>query len=336
MAAGATITRFLSIFGLTASVLIVPGCATRNNVDPFEGFNRSMFQVDRTLDRFILNPVVQVYDKVLPTPVHTGVNNFFSNTFEPARVVNDLLQLDIADALNDMARFFVNTTAGIGGLFDLASKMGMIKHANDFGITLAKWGVRRSAYLYIPCLGPMTVRDTFSVGVDYFILNPISYIPTDKIRLGLVGLGKVHYRWRWLPARKVIEDSFDPYVFVRDVYLQKRQAMINEVVQGHHAAEDTFIHDVEEEPIITEEDRLEAHHQRSQSQQQLSTPTPTPAAPPKTLEVPQGHYPVSELQEQFEQALLGPLLPLPVTPKPGHRVSVPHLPHAVAVSQYSW
>lgn len=267
-----SLRQFLAISTLVLS-LFIPSCCSPENPDPFEKLNRSLYKVDQTLDKYILNPVVQVYDKALPSFVHTGVDNFFSNTFEPARIANDLLQFDVADALNDFGRFFVNSTVGVLGIFDVAKHMGMVKHRNDFGITLAKWGIRNTPYLYLPCLGPMTVRDSLSIGVDYFLLNPISYIPSDKVRLSLIGLGKVHYRWKWLPAKKVIDESFDPYVFVRNAYLQKRQAMIDEVVNGHHAAEDTFVKGFEDEPVtITEED----HHEAKENKAQLeNTPSDT-------------------------------------------------------------
>lgn len=241
---------------LCSSIVLLSGCATQNNIDPIEPFNRTMFKLDRNINHYVLRPFVDLYDH-LPNPVHKGVNNFFSNTLEPTRIVNALLQADVDDALNDLGRLIVNTSIGIGGLFDVATKLGMEKHQNDFGITLGKWGVRRSAYLYIPLLGPYTVRDTLSLGVDYFLLNPISYIDTDKIRLSLLALGKIHYEHKLLPAQPVIDDAFDPYVFVRDAYLQKRNAMINEVVEAHHAATDAFVYE-HDDLDITAEDLAEA------------------------------------------------------------------------------
>lgn len=258
----------LTQWTIASCALFATSCATPERPDPLEPINRVLYGVDRVVDRAVVWPIAKVYD-LFPNRVHTSVGNFFSNTFEPAVVANDILQGDINDAVTDTARFILNTTFGVGGLFDFATHIGLVKHYNDFGITLAKWGIKNSAYLYIPCIGPMTIRDTASLAVDYWLFNPISYIHYDKVRLSIVGVGKVHWRWRFLPVDKVIRESFDPYVFTRDAFLQKRRAMINEVVVGHHSPEDTFVHELEEEPIITDEDLIEAEQKNEVLEQRV-------------------------------------------------------------------
>lgn len=239
---------------IIASTLLLVSCATTQNEDPFEKFNRSAYLLNTTVDNYLFRPLADIYNTAMPNPVIKGVNNFFSNTMEISRIANDLLQADFGDAVSDFSRLAINTTIGIGGIFDVATHAGLTKHRNDFGITLAKWGYTNSAYLVIPLLGPMTVRDSFSLAVDYYALNPVSYIDSEQIRFSLLGLGKVHYRSKFLTADKVIKDAFDPYVFVRDAYLQKRRAMINKVVLGHHAAEDTFVHEFEDQTSDNEQD----------------------------------------------------------------------------------
>lgn len=252
---------------VTASTLLLTSCATTQNEDPFEKFNRSAYLLNTTVDTYLVRPLADIYNTAMPNPVIKGVNNFFSNTMEISRIANDLLQGDLGDAASDFGRLAINSTVGILGIFDVATHAGLVKHRNDFGVTLAKWGYTNSAYLVIPLLGPMTVRDSLSVAVDYYALNPVSYIQSDKIRLGLIGLGKVHYRSKILTADKVVNDAFDPYVFVRDAYLQKRRAMIDKVVLGHHAAEDTFVQEIEEKPSSSESEKTTEEHDKKEEAQ---------------------------------------------------------------------
>lgn len=212
------------------SMLSVVGCAINNAnpKDPFESGNRKIYAFNYALDRVIVRPVAKVYDFVMPNIAQKGVLNVFANVGEVPNVVNDLLQAEPAWTLVDTWRFVINTTVGVCGLFDVASKMGLPKHKQDFGLTLAKWSgsVDGGPYIMLPFFGPSNVRDT--VGLPFnFVFNPISYIhPTWKYAV-VKGTDVVSTRANLLMADKVIDEAFDPYIFVRNAYFQNRENLIN-------------------------------------------------------------------------------------------------------------
>ena len=145
-----------ALFALSFGITL----ADENPRDPYEGFNRAMYSVNDALDRAALKPVAKAYDAVLPLPVRAGVGNFFGNTGDLWIGINDVMQGKFADAGIDVARLLVNSTLGIFGLFDVASEIGLEKHEEDFGQTMAVWGVPSGPYLFWPLIGPRTVRDT--------------------------------------------------------------------------------------------------------------------------------------------------------------------------------
>lgn len=210
---------------------ILGGCATSGNPkDPMEGFNRAMYSIHEGIDTAVMKPVATGYDNVLPDPVRTGVTNFFSNIGDIMVSVNNLLQGKPGEAASDAGRFVVNSTVGVLGVFDVASKMGMQKHDEDFGQTFGRWGVEPGAYVFIPLLGPRTARDTVGVAVDLWAdpLNRVENIPT---RNSLWALRAVNTRANLLPADKVIEEAaLDKYSYIRDAYLQNRRSL---VYDGH-------------------------------------------------------------------------------------------------------
>jgi len=218
------------IASLLLSFALLSGCATIEGEadpdDPLESFNRSMYSFNDALDRAILKPVAQGYNAVLPSPVNKGVSNFFSNLEDIVVVFNDLLQLKIDQALSDTARVFFNSTLGIFGLLDVASGMDMPKHDEDFGQTLGYWGVDTGAYIVWPFFGPSNVRDTFGSISDAYV-NPLYDITPRDTQTGLVVLNVVDTRAGLLSASKILEEAaLDPYLFVRDAYLQKRQNLV--------------------------------------------------------------------------------------------------------------
>jgi phospholipid-binding lipoprotein MlaA len=200
--------------------------------DRFERFNRSMYKFNTALDRAILRPLTRAYVKVTPQPVRKGVTNFLTNLDYPETVVNNFLQGKIGDGVNDIARLLVNTTLGIGGLFDPATGMGLDRHVEDFGQTLGRWGVHDGPYLMLPILGPSTVRDAFGLAPDYLLLHEIETVQlfhdNAYIEWSLLAVEAVNRRAQLLDEDKILERTYDPYAFLRNAYLQRRAYLIND------------------------------------------------------------------------------------------------------------
>jgi phospholipid-binding lipoprotein MlaA len=208
--------------GLTA-------CATtaNNPKDPYEGFNRAMFAVNEGID-VVVKPVAKGYDAAAPLPVKAGVGNFFGNIYDVWTAFNNFLQGKGGQGLSDVGRVLVNTTIGIGGVFDVASEMGLEKHAEDFGQTLGTWGVGEGPYFYWPLIGPRTTRDTFGWMVDSYA-DPVWRIDDVAWRNSLVGVRYIDLRASLLPTDKVVDQAaFDKYNYIRDAYLQNRRSEIRD------------------------------------------------------------------------------------------------------------
>ena len=205
-----------------------PALADEAVRDPVEGFNRAMFAVNEGLDTVLVKPVAQAYDYVVPLPAKAGVGNFFWNISDVRNVLNNALQGKLADAGNDLGRLLINSTVGIFGLFDVASELGLEKHDEDFGQTLAVWGWDESSFLYWPLLGPRTVRDTGGWVVDVYTEPTWGTINKSvAARNSLVALRFVDVRADLLPTDKVVEEAaLDKYAYVRDAYLQRRRNQI--------------------------------------------------------------------------------------------------------------
>lgn len=226
-----------SLTSLMKNLLIIStcwltACATTGpngevNVDPYEGFNRKIFGFNDGLDRYILKPVAKGYQAITPNFIEHGVSNFFSNLSEVGSLVNATLQGKPKQGAKHTGRFLINSTLGIAGLFDVAKYMNLEKtDAEDFGQTLAVWGVDSGPYIVIPFLGSSTIRGGVSIPVDR-ALDPLSYYPEDDMaRLGLNALEIIDLRARLLKAEEFI--SGDRYLFIRDAYLQRREFLIND------------------------------------------------------------------------------------------------------------
>lgn len=217
------------VSGLTA-------CATtaNNPKDPFEGFNRAMFTVNEGFD-VVIKPVAQGYDAAAPLPVKAGIGNFFGNLYDVWTAFNNFLQGKGQQGISDVGRVLVNTTIGIGGVFDVASEMGLDKHTEDFGQTMGRWGVGDGPYFYWPLIGPRTTRDTLGWLVDSYA-DPVWRLNDVGLRNTLVGVRYVDLRASLLPTDKIVEQAaFDKYNYVRDAYLQNRRSEINDgktVIEG--------------------------------------------------------------------------------------------------------
>jgi phospholipid-binding lipoprotein MlaA len=194
--------------------------------DPYEGFNRTMFAVNEAIDDVLARPLAKAYDAAVPLPMKASVGNFFGNVGDLWIGANDLLQGKPANAGVDFGRLLINSTVGILGLFDVASELGLEKHDEDFGQTLATWGYQDSAYVFLPVLGPRTVRDTAGVVVDLAV-DPVGHSRPISARNSMRALRFVDLRASLLPADKVIEEAaLDKYAYIRDGYIQRRRGQI--------------------------------------------------------------------------------------------------------------
>lgn len=217
------------VYGLVClSVLLGASSSFANEKDPWEGFNRGVFTFNMTLDHYTLKPVAKAYRFVTPEVVRTGVSNVFDNLGEPINFGNNLLQLKFEAAGVDLARFIFNSTFGLLGTFDVATKMGLERNNQDFGLTLAHWGVPSGPYVVLPFLGPSTVRDATGKVPDYFM--EISPFPHDvSARNTTFGVGILDTRARLIPLEDMIVG--DPYIFIRNAYLETREFKIKGYVE---------------------------------------------------------------------------------------------------------
>ena len=216
---------------LLAFVLLASGCASKNatltdpDIDPWEPYNRKMHGFNDGIDRAIVRPVATAYDKVMPDAPQRGVRNFFRNLGYPVTFLNLLAQGKFKESATATGNFLLNTTVGLLGFFDVAGKAGLPSYDEDFGQTLAVWGWKDSRYLVVPFLGPFTVRDLGGRGiVGYF--DPVSYFMREHDLYWPLVLDLVTVRAELLPFQPDIDNANDPYIFVRDVYLQNREFKI--------------------------------------------------------------------------------------------------------------
>jgi phospholipid-binding lipoprotein MlaA len=245
--------KSLALAVATASLLA--GCATSGNPkDPIEGFNRAMFAFNEGLDSAIVRPVATGYEAVLPSPVRTGVTNFFSNIEDLLIGVNNLLQGKGSEAISDLGRVVINSTIGILGTFDIASDIGLEKHDEDFGQTFGRWGVGSGAYVVIPVFGPRTARDTVGLVLDV-AADPLTHLGAGDGRDVLLVLRAVNDRANLLPADKVVEEAaLDKYSYIRDGYLQRRRNLIHD---GNAPREPEADADQVERPVRAEAGAVE-------------------------------------------------------------------------------
>lgn len=217
-------------FAVTVAVAgLLSGCATSGNPkDPIEGFNRAMFAFNEGLDSAIVKPVAKGYEAVLPSPIRTGVTNFFSNIEDLFIGVNNLLQGKVPEAFSDLGRVVINSTVGLLGVIDFASDAGLEKHDEDFGQTFGRWGVGNGAYVVIPVFGSRTVRDTAGLVLDVAVDPVANHNPKRTRDMALI-LRLVNDRANLLPADKVVEEAaLDKYSYMRDAYLQRRRNLIHD------------------------------------------------------------------------------------------------------------
>jgi phospholipid-binding lipoprotein MlaA len=211
-----------------AGLAALAGCATgqgSNPADPLEPLNRATYRFNDTIDRTIAQPIARGYNRVVPSPIRTGVANFFSNLGDVPVMFNDFAQMRFSDGMQDLMRVAVNTSFGLLGVLDVASAAGIPKHDQDFGLTLAHYGMPSGPYLVLPLLGPSTFRDAAGFGVDQY-LTPTNYA-RPRVRNTLWGINFVSERARYLNESNLLEAAaLDKYLFVRDAWLAQRQAKL--------------------------------------------------------------------------------------------------------------
>jgi len=216
----------LSAAAILLGVGVLGGCASTGDPrDPLEPLNRGIYKFNDGVDTVLLKPAAEVY-KELPAPLRTGIRNVFSNLNDVIVALNNLLQGKLEAAASDVGRILINTTAGLLGIFDVATEAGLEKHDEDFGQTLGRWGVGDGPYLVLPFLGSRNLRDTVGLVVDYKT-DPVTYIEPTRDRNLVQGTLIIARRSELLGASRVLEvAALDEYEFVRDAYLQRRRNLI--------------------------------------------------------------------------------------------------------------
>jgi phospholipid-binding lipoprotein MlaA len=230
------VRRFASSAGAGLLVVALSGCTTiqaarggpGQRLDPWEHWNRKVFNFNEDLDRKVLKPVATTYTDVVPQPVRRGVGNFFNNFADAWSAINNMLQGKFETGFEDATRVGANTLFGLFGVLDVASEMGLDHHYEDFGKTLGRYGVGAGAYVVLPVLGPSTVRDTAALPLDR-LATPPAFFSGTSTQIGLTVLQVVNTRASLLGATRVIDDiALDKYTFVRDAYLQRRGSLVFE------------------------------------------------------------------------------------------------------------
>jgi len=205
--------------------------------------NRSLFDVNDAIDRVSTKPLAKAYRKIIPGLVRRGVSNFFNTLVAPRSAINNLLQGKPGRGVSEIGRFVINSMIGVGGLFDIATPSGLDEYREDFGQTAAVWGVPDGPYVMLPILGPQTLRDAVLMPID-IVANPLVHYDNTSVRDKLYILRFIDLRYRLLTAEKFLEDSKDPYVTLRESYLQNREY---EVYDGDPPVDDDFFDEFFEE-----------------------------------------------------------------------------------------
>jgi phospholipid-binding lipoprotein MlaA len=233
--------RLARTAGILGTVAVLAGCATvktPNPNDPWERYNRGMFAVNDAIDGALIKPVALAYDQLMPDPAQSCVSNIFNNLSDTWSGINSFLQGRGVDFFNTLGRVLFNSTMGLGGCFDVASKTGAQRIRNDFGITLGVWGVKPGPYFVMPLLGPSSVRDTASfagtLAAGVSPLTPVLNLSNKDTRNMLIGLYAIDTRANLLEADRMVDRvALDRYSFIRDAYIQRRKAMVDSRLNGN-------------------------------------------------------------------------------------------------------
>ncbi len=235
---------------LALTLVICSGCASTKSVgygeayDPIEPFNRAMYKVNDIGDRYLVRPVAVGYERGLPPQMRSGIQNFFSNLRYPITIVNDFLQGKFRDGGRDTGRFVLNTTVGLFGFFDPATRIGLTENDEDFGQTLGKWGVGEGPYIVLPVFGPRTLRHLTGDVADS-PLTPLIDLTNEDIDIAwaLWGVYQIDKRSHLLEVDEQVFEAYDPYLFVRDAYLQNRRYRMHD---GDVPVDDSYLDDMDD------------------------------------------------------------------------------------------
>ncbi|HSN16900.1 MAG TPA: VacJ family lipoprotein [Gammaproteobacteria bacterium] len=201
-----------------------PDSVTQTN-DPWQGMNRKIYAFNDALDKAVARPVARTYVRAMPGPARNGIHNAVTNIDEPVTVVNDVLQGKVGQGLRDLGRFVINSTVGLLGWFDVAKHVGLPHHDEDLGQTLATWHVPSGPYVVLPFLGPSTVRDTFGRGGDVYA-DPVRDALPPRWRNAEYVVDALDTRVGLMGTNEALDSAYDPYVFMRDAYIQNRRYKI--------------------------------------------------------------------------------------------------------------
>jgi phospholipid-binding lipoprotein MlaA len=240
--------RLIATLTTVASSVLLVSCMHKgtNPDDPYEPINREIHKFNMALDATMLKPPAKFYKAVIPAGVRASINNFYNNIYMIPTVANDLLQAQWRHASDDAGRFVVNSTIGLGGLLDVASKYNLPLHRNDLGLTFARWGDKKSPYIVIPFLGPSTIRDGMGMLFEFTVMTPYPYINNDVVLNSLIGLRYVDLRSQFLETDRFLDEALDKYTFIRDAYLQNRNYLITgEEQSGNSPVSDSLYVDDE-------------------------------------------------------------------------------------------
>ncbi len=231
MKGSTTIIRWMTtalVIALLTACASVPTGSIADPRDPFERNNRAMFSFNQTIDDKVVKPVATGYVNAIPSMIRSAIGNFFGNISDVWTAVNNYLQGKPREGTSDVARVVLNSTFGLVGLVDVATPAGLTKHEEDFGQTLGVWGAKSGPYLVLPIFGASTVRDSLARPVDLYA-DPINQINTVRIENSARLLRLVDDRAALLDSTRMMEDAaLDPYLFVRDAYLQRRQSRVRD------------------------------------------------------------------------------------------------------------
>jgi phospholipid-binding lipoprotein MlaA len=221
----------IRVSALSFLLLCLVGCAAppakKDPRDPWERMNRTTFKFNTKVDHAVLRPIARGYQKVTPQFVRTGVSNFVDNLEYPIVIVSDLLQARFKPFARDTGRFLMNSTLGIGGLLDPATQAGLDKNENDIGLTFGRWGIPKGPYFVIPFLGPSDVRDGLGRIPASYYLTPQNYVHDWRVQYGIWAVSIVDARYRLLPADATLDSAYDPYLFMKNAYLQRRDYLLS-------------------------------------------------------------------------------------------------------------